>query len=128
MFIPHHMSHVACHGSGVTCQLSGVICQVSHVFFLYIYFFLQSGGVSRWRVCHQRTPSSLLDFKIYLLSQLVLDLGKCSNCKSPPIPHLQFEQSPRSKIYSESRFLYNYNKTNAMNFWQNYDMGEKVLI
>ena len=40
------MSHVTCQVSGVTCHLSGVRC--------HIFFFLQSDGASRWRVCYQR--------------------------------------------------------------------------
>ena len=42
------MSRVRCHVSGVTCQVLHVI------FFLYLFFFLQSGGASWWRVCYQR--------------------------------------------------------------------------
>ena len=58
------MSHVMCHVSGVRCHVSGVTCQVSrvrfhvsgvtcHNFFSF-FFFGQSGGTSRWRVCYQR--------------------------------------------------------------------------
>ena len=44
-----------CHMSHVMCQVSGVRCQVSHViFFILLFFFLQSGEASRWRVCYQR--------------------------------------------------------------------------
>ena len=38
--------------SSVRCQVSRVMCQVSHVIFFF-FFFGQSGGASRWRVCYQ---------------------------------------------------------------------------
>ena len=50
------MSGVSCQVSGVTCHVSGVRCHVSGVtcIYIYIFFFLQSGEASRWRVCYQR--------------------------------------------------------------------------
>ena len=45
-----HVSRVSCQVSGVRCQVSGVTCH----FFLFLYFFWQIGGASRWRVCYQR--------------------------------------------------------------------------
>ena len=53
-----HVSHVTCHVSRVTCHVSHVTCHMSHVFlsfiFIFYFFFGQSGGAYRWRVCHQR--------------------------------------------------------------------------
>ena len=48
---PHtcHVSYVICHMSHVMGRVSHVMCQV-----IIIFFFLQSGEVSRWRVCYQR--------------------------------------------------------------------------
>ena len=50
------MSGVRFQVSGVICQVSGARCQVSGVIFFYFinFFFGQSGGASRWRVCYQR--------------------------------------------------------------------------
>ena len=49
-----HMSCVTCHMSHVSCQISSVKCH---------YFFLQSCGASRGRVCYQwGLPLSFLFF------------------------------------------------------------------
>ena len=57
------LSHTMCHVSCVMCHVSHIICHMSRVTFhlshvkIQIYFLslqiLQSGGDSRWRVCHQ---------------------------------------------------------------------------
>ena len=51
-----HMSHVMCHMSCVTCNGPHVTCHTSHIThnFIYFIYFLQSGEVSRCRVCYQR--------------------------------------------------------------------------
>ena len=51
------VSHVRCHMSGVICWVSGVKC----IFIFCIYFFLQSGGASRWRVFYQQGLSRLVN-------------------------------------------------------------------
>ena len=52
--VTFHVSHITCHKSGVRCQVSGVRCQISGVRCHMSNFFLQSAGVSQWRVCYQR--------------------------------------------------------------------------
>ena len=44
-----HVSSVTCHMSRVTCHVSRVTCHI-----ILIFFFLQIGKASRWRVCLQR--------------------------------------------------------------------------
>ena len=72
------MSHVRCHMSGDTflgsrfmCHMSGVTCQVSHVR-CHHFFFKQSGGTSRWRVCYQWGLPSLVKL---LLPTCLFTLG-----------------------------------------------------
>ena len=49
-----HMSGITCHVSCVLFHVSRVMCHVSHVNYFYLfYYFGQSGGGSRWRVCYQ---------------------------------------------------------------------------
>ena len=48
------MSHVTCHVSRVTSHMSHVTCHMSHLFIYFIFFFGQSCGAYRWRVCYQR--------------------------------------------------------------------------
>ena len=50
MFTPPNMSHVTYHVSRVMCHVSRVTCHMSHIYI----FFLQSGEISRWRLCYQR--------------------------------------------------------------------------
>ena len=53
-----HVSHVTCHMSQVTSQL------------LFVYFFGQSGGASRWSVCYQRgLPRLVLTAIIIFLNE-----------------------------------------------------------
>ena len=54
-----HMSCVTCHVSHALCHMSCVTCHVSHGM-CNIYFFLQSGGSSQWRVCYQWGLPSLV--------------------------------------------------------------------
>ena len=51
-----------CHVSHVTCHVSPVMCHVSPV--KYIFFFLQIGGASRWRVCYLVTVLTFKYFKL----------------------------------------------------------------
>ena len=51
-----------CHVSRVTCHVSGVTC---HMYFLFFFFFGQSGEAYRWRVCYQRgLPRLVLDASV----------------------------------------------------------------
>ena len=69
-----HMAHVTCHVSYIICHVSHVMCRVSlvmcHVscvtcnYYYYIFFFLQIGGASQWRVCYQRGLPRLVKFWI----------------------------------------------------------------
>ena len=52
-----HVSRVTCNVSGVRCQVSGDTC---HLYYLIKFFFGQSGGDSRWRVCYQRGQPHLV--------------------------------------------------------------------
>ena len=58
--ITHQMSHFTCHLSYITSQVS----HVTHFFFLF--FLLESGGVSFWRVCYQRGLPRLV-FRLFLI-------------------------------------------------------------
>ena len=64
MFTSLHLSHVMCHMSRarVTCHLSGDTCHI-----LFIFFFGQSGGISRQRLCYQRGLPCLVYYSIYIL-------------------------------------------------------------
>ena len=57
------VSCVTCHVSCVTCHVSHVTCHMS-IFFIFLFFFGQSGQAYRWRVCYQRGLPRLV---IYIL-------------------------------------------------------------
>ena len=56
------MLHVTCQVSHVKCHMSRVTC---HMWRFFFFFFWQSGGASRWRVCYQRGLPRLV---IYICS------------------------------------------------------------
>ena len=64
------MSGVVCHVSGVTCHMSRVRCQVSGV--KCIFFFLQIGRATHWRVCYQGGLPHLVLTALVALNNLKL--------------------------------------------------------
>ena len=48
------------------CHMSHVTCHLSHVNFIFILFFGQIVGASRWRVCYQRGLPRLVSNLIVL--------------------------------------------------------------
>ena len=86
-----HVSCVMCHVSCVRCQVSHVMCHAWHFFF---FFFRQSGGASRWRVCYQRgLPRLVLQYTLVaipnctpLLHKIMVIVKTSGDCRQSNFP------------------------------------------